>query len=100
MRSACIAGRNNYSKTAIQRDFADGIKELDMEAAQEEDPDEFNPEDDIRDYDNVARSLPVFCVSSRAYQKLRGRFIREKDVAGYQTCEETEIPQLQAHCKK
>ncbi|KAH6709607.1 Dynamin family-domain-containing protein [Leptodontidium sp. MPI-SDFR-AT-0119] len=100
MSAICIAGRNNYSKGAIQRDFADGIRELDMESAQEEDPDRFNPEDDLRDYDEVARSLPVFCVSSRAYQKIQGRLQRDKAVPGFRTAEETEIPQLQAHCKK
>jgi hypothetical protein len=37
----CIAGRNEYSRSAIRRDFAAGIKELDQEAAEEEDPDNF-----------------------------------------------------------
>ena len=69
----CIAGRNQYSKAAIQQDVAAGIKELDQENAEEEDPDNFDPEEDIRDYDEVARTLPVFCVSSKAYQKLSGR---------------------------
>jgi hypothetical protein len=71
-----------------------------MESAQEEDPDQFNPEEDLRDYVEVARSLPVFCVSSRAYQKLRGRLQRDNKVPGFRSAEETEIPQLQAHCKK
>jgi hypothetical protein len=44
--------------------------------------------------------LPVFCVSSRAYQKLSGRLQRDKGVPGFSTVEETEIPQLQTHCKK
>jgi len=51
-------------------------------------------------YEEVARSLPVFCCSSRAYQKLRGRSQRENDVPGFRNVEETEIPQLQLHCKK
>ena len=99
-RSAiCIAGRNKYSKRAIQQDFAAGIRELDQENAQEADEDNFDPEEDFRDYDEVARSLPVFCVSSRAYQKLSGRLIKDSDVPGFRTAEETEIPQLQVHCK-
>src|SRR5882724_11628542 len=84
----CIEGRNNYSRGAIQRDFADGIRELDMESAQEEDPDQFNPDEQLRDYDEVARSLPVFCVSSRAYQKLRGRLQRDNKVPGFRSAEE------------
>jgi ribosome biogenesis GTPase A len=92
MSAICIAGRNTYSKSAIQMDFASGIKELDQENAAEEDEENFDPETDIRDYDEVARSLPVFCVSSRAYQKLLGRLQRDNDVPGFTTTEETEIP--------
>src|SRR6202012_838467 len=68
MSAVCIAGRNNYSKGRIQEDFAQGIKELDQENAYAEDEANFDPEVDIQDYDKVAKSLPVFCVSSRAYQ--------------------------------
>ncbi|EME89341.1 uncharacterized protein MYCFIDRAFT_10329, partial [Pseudocercospora fijiensis CIRAD86] len=96
----CIAGRNDYSRGAIQQDFAAGVRELDMETAEEEDPDNFDPEIDIRDYEKVAESLPVYCVSSRAYQKLSGRLKRDNDVPGFTDIKETEIPALQAHCKK
>jgi len=96
----CIAGRNQYSRTAIQEDFAAGIRELDQENAEEEDPDNFDPGAEIRDYEKVARDLPVFCVSSRAYQKLSGRLKKDNKVAGFEDIEQTEIPQLQAHCRK
>jgi GTPase SAR1 family protein len=96
----CIQGRNEYSKGAIQQDFAAGIKELDMEIQEEEDAVHFNPETDVRDYDEVARSLPVFTVSSRAYQKLMGRLLKDKAVPGFATIQETQIPQLQEHAKK
>ena len=77
-----------------------GMKELDQEIAAEDDEENFNPEADIRDYDEVARSLPVFCVSSRGYQKLQGRLKKDPAVPGFQSLEQTEIPQLQAHCKQ
>ncbi|KAL8823786.1 MAG: hypothetical protein Q9191_005550 [Dirinaria sp. TL-2023a] len=96
----CIAGRNAYSKGAIQNDFAAGIKELDHEVAAEEDEEHFNPEVESRDYEEVARSLPVYCVSSRGYQKIQGRLRKEPTVPGFNSAEETEIPQLQAHCKE
>ena len=96
----CITGRNAYSKGAIQSDFAAGIKELDQEVAAEEDEENFNPEIESRDYEEVARSLPVFCVSSRGYQKIRGRLRKEPAVPGFKSAEETEMPQLQAHCKE
>lgn len=99
MAALCISGRNGYSKGAIQNDFAQGIRELDQEIAAEEDEENFNPESDSRDYEEVARSLPVFCVSSRGYQKLQGRLRKDPKVPGFATAEETEIPQLQAHCK-
>ncbi|KIW81930.1 hypothetical protein Z517_04956 [Fonsecaea pedrosoi CBS 271.37] len=94
----CIKGRNEYARRVIARDYAAGIRELDQELADEDDPENFDPSMDARDYDEVARNLPVFCVSSRAYQKLMGRFQRDKAPPGFQHIEETEVPALQAHC--
>jgi hypothetical protein len=96
----CIKGRNDWSRKHIREDFADGIKELDQENAAEKDPKNFDPSEDIRDYDEVARSLPVFCVSARAYQKLCGRLQKDGRVGGFASKQETEIPQLQDHCHK
>ncbi|KAI5247236.1 hypothetical protein E4T43_02175 [Aureobasidium subglaciale] len=96
----CIDARNQYSKSAIQVDFAAGIKELDQEAQAEDDPDTFDPEQDMRDYEKVAKDLPVFCVSSRAYQKLSGRLVKDNAVRGFTDVDQTEIPALKAHCKK
>ncbi len=100
MAALCIAGRNQYSKGAIQQDYAAGIKELDQELAAEEDEENFNPDNEARDYEEVARNLPVFCVSSRGYQKLQGRLRKDPTVPGFEAIEETEIPQLQVHCQK
>ncbi|KAL9037208.1 MAG: hypothetical protein Q9214_005802, partial [Letrouitia sp. 1 TL-2023] len=96
----CISGRNQYSKGAIQQDYAAGIKELDQELAAEDDEENFNPDTEFRDYEEVARSLPVFCVSSRGYQKLQGRLRKDAPVLGFKAIENTEIPQLQKHCMK
>jgi GTPase SAR1 family protein len=96
----CIKGRNDWSRGRIRDDFAEGIKELDQDNAAEENPDEFDPDEEIRDYEEIARSLPVFCVSSRAYQKLSGRLQKDGGVNGFTALEQTEIPQLQAHCRK
>ena len=99
-RSICIAGRNKYSEQAIKSDYASGIRELDDEIAEEGDAANFNPEEERRDYDEVARNLPVFCVSSRAYHKLQGRFRQEADVPGFMNVKDTQIPQLQQHCRE
>jgi hypothetical protein len=49
----------------------------------------------------VAASLPVFCVSSRAFQKLSGRLQKDDfNSGGFQSVDDTEIPQLQSHAKK
>ena len=100
LSALCISGRNGYSRGAIQQDFAAGIKELDQELAAEEDEENFDPEAEVRDYEEVARGLPVFCVSSRGYQKLKGRLRKDPKILGFTTIEETEIPQLQAHCEQ
>ena len=100
LSALCISGRNRYSKGAIQQDFAAGIKELDQELAAEADEENFDPEAEVRDYEEVARGLPVFCVSSRGYQKLKGRLRKDPKILGFATIEETEIPQLQAHCEQ
>ncbi|QDS73746.1 hypothetical protein FKW77_004922 [Venturia effusa] len=100
MSAVCIAGRNEYSKGRIQEDYASGIRELDQEAAEQEDEDAFDPEAQLRDYEELARSLPVFCVSSRAYQKLSGRLKKDTPTPGFTSVEETGMVQLKAHCKK
>lgn len=77
------------------------IYRLDQETAIEEDEYAFDPEEEIRDYDEVARNLPVFCVSSRAYQKIRGRLQKDDfNNDGFRNVDETEVPQLQQHAKK
>lgn len=43
--------------------------------------------------------MPVFCVSTRGYQKLCGRLRQEVDVNFFENIEETQIPALQEHCK-
>ncbi|KAI0502901.1 hypothetical protein F5B22DRAFT_631257 [Xylaria bambusicola] len=101
VRASLIQGRNNYAKGAIKADFATGIKELDQENAVEEDDAAFDPDHDARDYAEIARNLPVFCVSSRAYQKLKGKLERDDFMSyGFQSIEDTEIPKLQEHAKK
>ncbi|CCX17440.1 Similar to hypothetical protein MYCGRDRAFT_77304 [Mycosphaerella graminicola IPO323]; acc. no. EGP83166 [Pyronema omphalodes CBS 100304] len=96
----CIDERNKYSTSAIQADFAAGLRELDLEAAEERDGDNFNPDVEIRDYDEVANSLPVFCVSSRGYQKLKGRLKEDGDSPVFSQIEQTGMPKLQTHCTK
>ena len=39
----------------------------------------------------------MFCVSSKAYQKISGRLVDDERVAGFARLEDTEIPALQRH---
>ncbi|KAL2360757.1 hypothetical protein RJZ56_006365 [Blastomyces dermatitidis] len=91
----CILERNDTVKAQIRQDFVVGVRQLDEADAEEE---SFDPSVDLRDYDQVARALPVFCVSSKAYQKLKGRLRRDHAVKAFCNPEDTEIPDLQAHC--
>lgn len=74
INAVCIKARNDYAKGAIQTDFAAGIKELDQENAQEEDEANFNPEEEIRNYEEVARSLPVSQISKNSNPRRLGLF--------------------------
>lgn len=64
--------------------------QLDEETAEEENAD-FDPEEELRDYNKVARDLPVYCVSSRAYQKLSGRLVKDNAVRGFTDIEQIEV---------
>lgn len=81
-------------------DWCQNIR-LDQDLAIEKDEANFDPDVEIRDYEKIEQSLPVFCVSARAYQKLAGRL--EKDsvqIDGFTSLNDTEIPQLQEHARK
>lgn len=94
----CIQQRNAYSKEALKRDFALGLREVDDQNAEEQDRENFDPTVALRDYDEVERTFPVFCVSARAYQKLCGRLNKDGKGTSFADTSETEIPALQEHC--
>lgn len=79
--------------------IADKIFRIDEEDGQA-DEENYDPSVLKRDYEEVARSLPVFCISSKAYQQLRKTNRRgETKVEGFKTPEDTQIPSLQEHAK-
>ncbi|KAI8635076.1 hypothetical protein F5Y19DRAFT_470125 [Xylariaceae sp. FL1651] len=96
LRLMCISRRNDFSREAIRDQFALGLKELDQQDAQHIDADNFDPEKELRNYNEIGRSLPVFCISSRAYQSIKGH----EETEGFNTLDDTEIPQLRAHTIK
>ncbi|KAI7787974.1 tat pathway signal sequence [Diaporthe eres] len=94
----CVQRRNEIVKKAIRVDFSAGIKEIDEDEGQ--DDENYDPSVEKRDYDEVARSLPVFTISAKAFQQICHPKKRENQVAGFKTLLDTEIPQLTEHAKK
>ncbi|XXH05039.1 hypothetical protein Hte_011463 [Hypoxylon texense] len=97
--SSTIRERSSYTRKHMRRDFAEGLKQLDQENLLHE-----NTGDTVvtfRDYDKLSKSLNVFCVSSKAYQGLSKRLgTSSGTIEGFESPEDTEIPQLIAHTKK
>ncbi|KAE8314943.1 hypothetical protein BDV41DRAFT_563275 [Aspergillus transmontanensis] len=95
----CINSRNIYSKDEIKKDFVCGIRELDQEFREDESRTTISDTNlPVRNYGKLANELPVFCVSTKAYQKLCGRLRKEAHITGFTKPDDTEIPQLQRHC--
>lgn len=96
-----LKGRNTYCRQTLRADFAHGIRELEDEEA-ELDDEEFDP-DAIAEQtgqDDLQEDLPVFCVSSQGFQKLRGRLEGEKITTKFKGIKQTGIPELVIHCRK
>ncbi|KAK1573636.1 Dynamin family-domain-containing protein [Colletotrichum navitas] len=94
--SHCIQKRNEISKEAVRRNFAESFQAIDSHRKATE-PHDARP----RDYGDLARRTPVFCTSSDAYQKMHGIVLSHEDSQpGYETEEDTEIPQLRTHTQK
>ncbi|KAL0573916.1 hypothetical protein V5O48_008036 [Marasmius crinis-equi] len=95
-KSLCATVRNDFSKRRLQEDFRLGIKEVDDSYMQQSDPDNFDPDEDLRDYEKI--QLPVFTCSSRDYQRLR-KLVRDDEAAVcFSNVEDTGIPGLQDWC--
>ncbi|KAM5441179.1 hypothetical protein MferCBS31731_003606 [Microsporum ferrugineum] len=91
----CIEKRNEFSKSRIKEDFVTGLLQPKDTNQPEDGPDslgEDNGSSIIKD------NLHVFCVSSKAFQVLEGRFKGDNVAKGFLTTEDTGIPQLQRHC--
>ncbi|EDN95069.1 hypothetical protein SS1G_10944 [Sclerotinia sclerotiorum 1980 UF-70] len=70
IKAACTQARNNYTQEHLKMDFENGLQGL-------------------------LDQLHVFCVSSKGYQKLSGRFKRDRIPEGFVTVNDTFIPSLQ-----
>ncbi|KAI0320228.1 hypothetical protein OF83DRAFT_1215368 [Amylostereum chailletii] len=92
----CSLKRSEYSRDALKEDFRAGLKELDDAAAEQRDPDSFDPSVNLRDY--AAIDLPVFTCSSRDYIRLKGQVKGDGEPNCFSNTEDTGIPALQSWC--
>lgn len=95
----CLRVRGDMIKKAIRAEVAKDIKQIDEQFRSRSGETE-GELIDYRDYAQVARDLPVFVVSSKAYQVLSGHQQDDKfAIRGFLDIEDTELPTLQEHCR-
>ncbi|TFK28807.1 hypothetical protein FA15DRAFT_753191 [Coprinopsis marcescibilis] len=92
----CSKKRSEFSRDVLKEDFRTGLKELDDAAAEERDPENFNPTFNSRDYQAI--NLPVFTCSSRDYVRLKGQVKGDGVPSCFSNVEDTGIPDLQQWC--
>ncbi|GLB33731.1 putative dynamin family protein [Lyophyllum shimeji] len=92
----CSLKRSEFSRDVLKEDFRVGLKDLDDAAAEERDPDNFNPNQNLRDYDAI--DLPVFTCSSRDYVRLKGQVKGDGEPTCFSNAKDTGIPDLQQWC--
>lgn len=97
----CIQARNIWIKQEIRHDFAATLAEMNQTAVNRTATDASSSQSPrvTRDYDHLITEFPVFCVSSTAYQKLKGRFRKDRSIDKFGNETLTEIPQLREYCK-
>ncbi|CAK5275569.1 unnamed protein product [Mycena citricolor] len=92
----CARKRSEFSCDVLKEDFRTGLKELDDAAAEERNPDTFDPTQNLRDYGAV--DLPVFTCSSRDYVRITRQVKGDGEPACFTNKEDTGIPAVQAWC--
>ncbi|KAF8812373.1 hypothetical protein BYT27DRAFT_7087741 [Phlegmacium glaucopus] len=92
----CSLKRSEFSRDVLKEDFRVGLKDLDDAAAEERDPENFNPGGQLRDYDAI--DLPVFTCSSRDYVRLQRQVKGDGKPTCFSNIADTGIPDLQKWC--
>lgn len=98
LTAICIRKRNSYVSLRMKEDFSLGLRELEEELRDEGD----EAADFVQQPDSsiLRDGIETFCVWSKAYQKLCGRFYLEDMPTGFNNAEDTSMPQLISHCKE
>lgn len=93
----CVRARNDKMRQTMKNDFATSLKEYEQHIAAQA-PD-FDPDVKMKDYSVVADQLPVFCVSSKGYQRLAGLSKERNCIDQFSDKMQTEIPALYNYAK-
>ncbi|KAG2135905.1 uncharacterized protein EDB93DRAFT_1303704 [Suillus bovinus] len=92
----CSLKRSEFSRDILKEDFRIGLKDLDDAAAEERNPNSFDPTQNMRNYDEI--DLPVFTCSSRDYVRITGQVKGDGDPSCFSNVEDTGIPSLRQWC--
>ncbi|KAJ7507726.1 hypothetical protein B0H11DRAFT_1968347 [Mycena galericulata] len=92
----CSLKRSENSRGVLKEDFRAGLKDLDEAAAEQRDPENFDPSVALRDYDTI--DLPVFTVSSRDYVRIKKQVKGDGEPTCFSNVRDTGIPELQDWC--
>ncbi|TGO74897.1 hypothetical protein BELL_0249g00080 [Botrytis elliptica] len=124
IKAACTQARSRYTQEHLRMDFENGLRELKQDLSDDSiderqlgNVDEAESKDLVyqRTYPNfntrsdrlklmqgchtggLTEQLQIFCVSSKGYQRLCGRFKRDPMPNGFTTIKDTNIPKLQEY---
>ncbi|KZT43419.1 hypothetical protein SISSUDRAFT_693111 [Sistotremastrum suecicum HHB10207 ss-3] len=92
----CSLKRSEFSRDVLKEDFRVGLRELDQAAAEQNNPDTFDPSEDLRNYEAI--DLPVFTCSSRDYIRLTKQVKGDGEPTCFLDKPDTGVPALQAWC--
>ena len=92
---ACVRRRNELSVKDIQRDFLNGMRDLNRNDPQNDRS--TSPSEDVYDERDVRKALRVICVSARGYQKLTGGMQGQRIAASFPDIAATGITDLRDH---
>ncbi|KAK6601194.1 hypothetical protein H4I95_08176 [Botrytis cinerea] len=103
IKAACTQARSRYTQEHLRMDFENGLRELKQDISDDaNDKKQLGNEDEAESKHLVYRrglteQLQIFCVSSKGYQRLCGRFKRDPLPNGFGTIKDTCIPKLQEY---
>ncbi|KAF7924899.1 hypothetical protein EAE99_006376 [Botrytis elliptica] len=103
IKAACTQARSRYTQEHLRMDFENGLRELKQDLSDDSiDERQLGNVDEAESKDLVyqrglTEQLQIFCVSSKGYQRLCGRFKRDPMPNGFTTIKDTNIPKLQEY---